>query len=255
MRAFRLFLARWSALALLATGVTGAGTTAIVMARHPANNGPALRSVIRTDSPNWAGYVFTAEHVTGLRADWTEPFVIPVRSVSGMSVWLGIGGFASTDIMQTGTSVFFTGRYGDEEAWYERWPRDPGQVNSQFRVFPDDVIRGVLTHVAGTASEWRVSIKETATGAVWTRLVDYAGPVVGPDFVIEDPGKPSGKGTLTMARWGSVTFSHMQIQVNGRWLPAGEFPAVRIDMAQDGKTTAAVGGLRDGGTSFTARQR
>lgn len=249
------FLARWSALALLAAGVAVAGTTAIVMARHPAGYVPALPSVSRSDSPNWAGYVFTAEQVTGLRADWTEPFVIPVRAASGMSVWLGIGGFASTDIMQTGTSVFYTGMYGDEEAWYERWPLDPGQVNSQFRVFSNDVIRGVLTRVAGTASEWRVWIKETTTGAVWTRLVDYGGAVAGPDFVIEDPGRPSGNGMLTMARWGSVTFTHMQIQVNGRWLPAGAFPAVRIDMAQGGKTTAAVGGLRDGGTSFTATQR
>jgi len=146
------------------------------------------------------------------------------------------------------------GRYGADEAWYERWPLDPRQVDSGFQVFGGDVIRGSITQVSGSASDWRVSVTETGTGATWSRVVRYSALLEGPDFVVEDPGLPRGTGLMSLPRWGSVAFLQMQIRVGRTWRQAGAFSAIRIDMMRHGKTLATAGPLR-AGSGFIATQR
>lgn len=261
----RGFLARWTALALLVAAVGAAAGLAMAMsvrAHQPVASGPP--PVIRTNhSTNWVGYVFLARDVTGVRAEWIEPDVQASRfsgrtyqptGPESAAIWLGVGGALSKAIMQTGTATFLGGPYGGDEAWYERWPLDPRQVESSFQVWSGDVIRASLTLVPGSSTEWRVSVTETATGATWSRLVRYSAYLSGPEFVVEDPGKATGNGLVDLPRWSSVTFLHMQIRVGRNWRPAGTFSGFRIDMIRGGAVLAAAGPLRHG-SSFIATQK
>lgn len=260
----RAFLARWSALALLAAAIGASGSLAVITSLRVHRPGsPTTPMIVPGHSTNWVGYVFLARNVTGVRAEWIEPNVVAAQfsgrtyqpsTAEAESVWLGVGGGLSADIMQVGTAVYMAGRYRADEAWYERWPLDPHQVNSGFEVFSPDVIRASLSLVAGSAADWRVSITETATGATWSRLVHYSAPLSGPDFVVEDPARSRHGDLFGFARWGSVAFLHMQIRVGRTWRPAGAFSGFRLDMIRHGKVLATAGPLRDG-SSFTATQR
>jgi Peptidase A4 family len=246
---------RWWPLALLGAGVLVAGSSAVLTARqHTGAAAPPPVHQVRSVSPNWVGYTFSVLGVTGIRAEWSEPVAFPVRQRSAEVVWVGVGGFNSPDIMQAGTIAYFTGRYGDENAWYERFPLDKHTVPG-LRVFPQDVIDCVLTRQPGSRARWRIWIKETATGAIWTRTVEFDARVQLPDFIVEDPARGRGGALETLAHWGSVTFSHMAIRVGGAWVAPGHFSSIRIDMTRGGRTIASAGGLRAGGTSFTATQR
>jgi hypothetical protein len=261
----RAFLARWTALTVLVAAAGAAGGLAIVTsvrAHRPAAPGTAP-GVVPEHSSNWVGYVFVAKHVTGVRAEWVEPDV-EASHVSAStyqptgpeaeSVWLGVGGSQSADIMQTGTAVYLGGQYAIDDAWYERWPLDPHQIDSAFQVWPDDVIRCSLTLIPGSAADWRVSVTETATGATWSRLVHYRAYLAGPEFVVEDPARSRDGKLFTFARWGTVAFLHMQIRVGRTWRRAGAFPAFRTDMIRHGTVVATAGPLRDG-SAFIATQR
>lgn len=249
------FLARWWPLALLSAGILAAGSSAVLAARqHGGAEAPPPVHQVRSLSPNWVGYTFSVQGVTGIRAEWSEPFVIPAKQRSAEVVWVGVGGFNSPAIMQAGTIAYFVGRYGDENAWYERFPLDKHTVPG-LRVFSQDVIDCVLTRQPGSQTRWRIWIKETATGAVWTRTVQFDAGVQLPDFIVEDPARGRGGALETMAHWGSVTFRHMAIRVGGAWVAPGHFSSIRIDMAQGGRTIAAAGRLQAGGSSFTATQR
>jgi hypothetical protein len=251
MQTFRAFLARWSAIAALAIGVCASGTAAIVSSAKAAA-GLSLGPITRANGENWVGYTFDVPDVTGVRADWTEPLVAPTRPRAAEFVWVGIGGWYSRSIMQVGTQVYFPG--GQEEGeniWYERFPLDKTAVGVDFEVFAGSVIQTTLTRLPGPGGRWRMRVK-TTTGAVWTRTVSYTSPVRGPDFVVEDPGLQRG-GFAPFPRWASVTFSHMSVQVDGRWVPAGHFAGIRLEMVRDGATLATASALT-GGSSFTAAQ-
>jgi hypothetical protein len=265
MRVFSGFLARWSALALLAVAAGGAGSLAVVTSvrAHRVSAPAAPPRIVPDRSTNWVGYVFLARHVTGVRAEWTEPETEASRfsghtyqptGPEAEAVWLGVGGDFSTDIMQAGTEAYLGGPNGVDEAWYERWPLDPHQVNASFEVWPQDVIRTSLTLVAGSSADWRISITETATGATWSRLVHYSAPVSGPEFVVEDPARTRDGRLFTLPRWGSVAFLHMQIRVGRTWRPAGSFSGFRLDMVRHGTVLATAGPLHGGGSSFIATQ-
>src|SRR5262245_12734393 len=129
----RGFLARWTALALLVAAAGAAGGLAVVTSvrahrvvlvrAHPTG------TITPDHSTNWVGYVFLAKNVTGVRAEWVEPDVQAAQfsgrtaqptTAEAASVWLGIGGDLSADIMQAGTEAYMGGPYGGDEAWYER---------------------------------------------------------------------------------------------------------------------------------------
>src|SRR5258708_5678482 len=71
-----------------------------------ASAGPAHLPVVQvknaTISGNWAGYAVAASRVTSVTGTWTVPNagMLP-PGVS--STWAGIGGFATSDLIQAGT--------------------------------------------------------------------------------------------------------------------------------------------------------
>src|SRR5689334_10107653 len=77
-------------------------------------------------SLNWAGYAVTAQvdSVTRVRGSWIEPSVsCPVSSTPEAAVfWVGIDGFASSTVEQTGTIAECLNGVASYSAWYEFYP-------------------------------------------------------------------------------------------------------------------------------------
>jgi Peptidase A4 family len=118
-------------------------------------------------STNWSGYAVTGSTFTTTTASWTQP-VIDCTSGDGetdMSPWVGIDGYNSNTVEQTGSSGDCDGASPDYYAWYEMYPRNVVVINKT--VEPGDQFTATVTHTSGT--NYSLVLKDITQG--WTNSV------------------------------------------------------------------------------------
>jgi hypothetical protein len=228
-----------------------------------ANSGLALSTARASsttvfDSLHWAGYTFPVAHVTGVRANWTEPRVTGRRGQEEF-VWLGIGGWGLKDdnIIQEGTFAWFpSNTQRNEGVWYELIPLEDAQ-SGRVAVSPGDHIRAFITLLSGRTNTWRLVVHDATSGARFAIDLRFRSLEVYPSFVVEDPdmgsSSPSGP-FFPFPHWTRVTFTNVAIRVANRWINAARFPMYRINMVRGRDTLATVSALSRQ-SSFTVTQR
>jgi hypothetical protein len=118
-------------------------------------------------STNWSGYAVTGGTFTTATASWTQN-TITCTSGDGstdMSPWVGIDGFSSNTVEQTGSSGDCSGATPDYYAWYEMFPRNVVIINKTVR--PGDQFTGTVTHTTGTS--YKLVLQDITQG--WTNTV------------------------------------------------------------------------------------
>ncbi len=75
-------------------------------------------------SSNWSGYAVTGGTYTSVSATWVQNAGTCSSSDTDtdMSPWVGIDGYSSSSVEQTGTSVDCSGSSKTYYAWYEMYP-------------------------------------------------------------------------------------------------------------------------------------
>jgi hypothetical protein len=223
---------------------------------------PAIPPVSRDAGSNaetsrhWVGYTFPTQNVTGVRAEWTEPTVTG-RTGDEEFVWIGIGGWNQTgsNIIQAGTFVYFPGGgQTNEGVWYQRVP-----VN-QKAIFPlvgvgrgDRIYASVVLLRQG---QWRMAVDDVTIGSSFSIALPFQSLGAYPSFVVEDPDSgPLGDvgPFFPLPRWGSVTFSNVQVRVGRTWVAAASLPGIQISMVRGGTVLATAGPLSRQ-SSFSAVQ-
>jgi hypothetical protein len=210
-------------------------------------------------SPHWAGYTFTANNVTGVRAEWTEP-TVHGHVHSEEFVWIGVGGWGPgpTNLIQDGTFAYFPSAYGTSQGiWYQRIPPNSRAKFPLVSVSPGDRVYASVERLPGSSGKWRLSVNDVDAGSTYTTEVKFHSRGTYPSFIVEDPNRnssgPSGP-FYKFARWQSVSFSNMQVRVGSKWAAAASLPAIQISMVRNGRTLAVAGPLSRR-SSFTAVQR
>ena len=153
---------------LFAGALAGAASaSASVAASRPQPGGTIIRtpgnSGLPTISLNWAGYAATAAKKFNFVS---SSFVQPAVTCTGKpnrwtSQWVGLDGFTTGTVEQTGTFSFCGGKANmtpQYEAWYEMFPA--GSVNV-FNVKPGDTIN---TAVKFTGGKFHISIADATSG-------------------------------------------------------------------------------------------
>jgi hypothetical protein len=118
-------------------------------------------------STNWSGYAVTGGTFTTVSASWTQD-AITCTSSSGetdMSPWVGIDGYHSDTVEQTGSSGDCDGVTPDYYAWYEMFPRNVVIIKEL--VQPGDKFTATVTHGAGTS--YTLTLEDITQG--WTNNV------------------------------------------------------------------------------------
>ena len=243
-----------TSLALAASAALLGGGTAAAAART------AHVKTTRFTSLHWVGYTFPVRHVTGVRAQWTEPRVTGKRGTEEF-VWLGVGGWnqAANNIIQDGTFAYFPPGGGrNEGAWYERVPINPEALFPPRPVVgPGDHISSTITLLAGKTHRWRMTLTDLTTGVKWTRTFWFKSLEEFPSFVVEDPndGPASTSGPFfPFPRWKSVRFTSVGVRIRGTWTPIAKLAAYRINMRRNGKTMATAGAISKS-SAFTVTQK
>jgi hypothetical protein len=240
--AHRLATALVSAAALLtpALAATAAAAPAgFAPAHHPA--GVARHTVGGTyniNGYNWGGYAATGSF-SSVSATWSEPTVKCNSRNDLYAPWVGLDGYSSSTVEQTGVATDCSSGAAVYQAWYEMYPAAPVYLSSSsYPVKAGDSIHASVTH--GSGSTYTLAISDTTRG--WNYSVNKSlssARHVNAEAIIESP-------TEGYPNFGTLKFT--SVLANGS--PIGNYNPVAMDPSANGVYEAHASAL-SGGNSFT----
>jgi hypothetical protein len=219
-------------------------------------------------SPNWAGYVVhTLVPVAGgqvppqpltvfdVKGSWVVPRVNCQVTMDGWaSFWVGIDGWFSGTVEQTGTDSDCSSGVPTYYAWYEMYPGPTVVID--MKISPGHTISAEATYL-GVLGEARflLTITDVTTGTTFTatQLSLNAPAAMSGEWIAE---APSLGGVLPLADFVSVTFHNTQATLRTGTGPINDpaFGFDRLDMvSESGVIKAVTSSLSPGGTSFSVK--
>lgn len=180
-------------------------------ARSAASGGTL--NVVR--STNWSGY---ASHLPrkhtfhSVSASWVQPRARCGGSTGNefAAFWVGLDGFNSKSVEQTGTDSDCVGTTPHYYGWYEMFPAAP--VNFKNTVKPGDHMSASVTFT-GTA-KYTLVLKDTTrrwTQTIVKRNATFARSSA--EVITEAPSSGSTGAVLPLANFGTVRYS--LVRING----------------------------------------
>jgi hypothetical protein len=118
-------------------------------------------------STNWSGYAVTGPSgsVSFVNGSWIVPKASCTSATTYSSFWVGIDGYSSSTVEQTGTDSDCSSGTAHYYAWYEFYPAASAQI-SGFAVSPGDIITASVTYNGG--SSFTTSIKDVTKGETFS---------------------------------------------------------------------------------------
>jgi hypothetical protein len=246
--------------------------------------GPRIQTDFTSSSTNWAGYAITGASgsVTSVSGSWIVPTVSAIASTptAYSAFWVGIDGFTSSTVEQTGTlSYTVNGVVQSPYAWFEFYPNPMYQIITATitgtnipvaaTVTPGDVMSATVNFVSSSTTTskhsvtvndvFSVTISDTSVG--WTFSTQGTVPnaaMSSAEWIAEAPS--SSTGVLPLANFGTVYFTNSYATSNTVNSPIGNFGSSvnqinMVGISGHGRiatsyTKAITSGLSTDGTSF-----
>jgi hypothetical protein len=183
----------------------------------------------QTSSENWSGYAASSSTYTNVSASWVEPTGTCSSGDQYSSFWVGLDGYNSSTVEQTGSEVDCTGSTPQYYSWYEMYPAYP--VNFSDPVHPGDQFTGSVTYTGNNS----FTLKLSDTTAGWTRTVTQtlAGAArSSAEVIAEAPCCTSSGGILPLTDFGTVNFTGATVNgtTSGNGTAIGNSSPTGIDM-------------------------
>ena len=264
------------------TGVTVAILSAAMLAgagaagaRVHARSAPRARSTLRTtgalipshkgqvlplhggttDSLNWSGYAVTpsTDNITAVSSAFTVPSagLVPPGFAA---TWTGIGGYSSSDLIQTGTaeqSLPSNPLVGDQYyAWYELLPASETQLtgctgDANCTVTPGDDVTVNISQVSGDT--WSIAMTDSGHWT-WSKDVTYTSSESSGEWILEAPTLVA---QTTLANVGTVHFGPTSTYTAGGVTHTiAEGNPTQIDLSPGEVNEATPSALASDGQSF-----
>jgi Peptidase A4 family len=238
----------------------------VTNARLPRTVLPHLARNATVDSNNWSGYAAVAKKNVALRFV-ESTFTVPSVNCSAVRIgtggqtyaaeWVGLDGFNSTTVEQTGVDSFCNSATGaaTNQAWYEMYPLDPVVFSG---VNPGDKIL-VAVYYDSTTGQYQLSLDDETTGAdMQTAQNCPSGSSCdrnSAEVIEEDPGG-SVAGGINLADFGTVNFAASRVTardgLRGTLSPSSLWTSTEIIMQDpSGEDMATPSALTDGGADFS----
>jgi hypothetical protein len=256
LRRWGILLGMLTLLAGVAVAITGgasAGTMGFrpggpIQLAGPATAGPNARGGIRhqAQSTNWSGYAATTGTYTSVSASWTEPTGICSGSAKYSSFWVGLDGYNSGSVEQTGSEVDCSGTRAVYYAWYEMYPA--ASVSYSNTVRPGDHFNASVTYTG--SNNFNLTISDTTQGWSHTHVGILAGAArSSAEVIVEAPCCTASGGILPLADFGTVNIASSTANGAALGNAGGVTQIIMIDSA--GRAKDSVSSL-SGGESFSA---
>jgi peptidase A4-like protein len=212
-------------------------------------------------SSNWSGYAIPGTSFTSAKASWTVPAANCASGRQYAAFWVGMDGYTSSTVEQTGTDSDCTGGNPSYYAWYQFYPNPSYQIAS-LKIAPGDRMAAKVVY---SGSQFIIAIEDVTTGKSYSTSATVPGAArSSAEWVAEAPCCTADGALLPLADFGSVLFGEDSTAIGGTNSAAdsansgviGVFPAIQeITMTngnglQSGILKAYPSGLSDG-TSFS----
>src|SRR6266540_1129971 len=213
-------------------------------------------------STNWSGYAVTGPSgsVSNAKGSWTVPAIQGSCPSTNQysSFWVGIDGYSSGTVEQTGTDSDCQAGAPRYYAWYEFYPH-PSFIFSGLTIHPGDKM---LAEAQFSGRSFPVTITDTTTGASASKSARVnSAQRSSAEWIAEAPS--SSGGVLPLANFGTVYFgtdntgiaSTCFATVSGVTGAIGSFANVhQITMVTgSGATKASPSALSSDKTSFSVK--
>jgi len=206
-------------------------------AARPDTTGAVNQEV---ESSNWSGYAATGSDgaFTSVSSSWTEPTATCTsRTDEYAAFWVGLDGYNSDSVEQTGTDSDCDGRTPDYYGWYEMYPADPVYYSNT--VEPGDHFSASVTFSG--SETYTLTLTDSTQG--WTQKVTENESGLdrsSAEVITEAPSSETG--VLPLADFGTVNYSGAE--ANGTAL--GSLSPTEIIMVdsrgRDEDSTSAISG-------------
>src|SRR5438876_35528 len=172
-------------------------------------------------STNWSGYAVTGASgsVSDAKGSWTVPAIQGTCPSTNQysSFWVGIDGFSSGTVEQTGTDSDCQNGVPTYYAWFEFFPHPLFLING-LTITPGDH----MTAEANFNGRFTVTITDTTTGVSFsTSAKVHSAQRSSAEWIAEAPS--SSGGVLPLADFGTVSFSADTATLNGGTGTIGSF--------------------------------
>lgn len=251
---------RSAAVGCLAVLVFAYAVPGAALAVGSVHRGLVIHGTTTSASTNWAGYAVTSGRhtVTDVKGSWIVPSIQGTCPSTNQysSFWVGIDGFSSSTVEQTGTDSDCQGGSAVYYAWYEFYPK-PSHLIASLTISAGDTISA---DVSFSGSAFKATIKDVTTGKSFSTSAKVSAQRTSAEWIAEAPS--SSGGVLPLADFGNVSFgtdytsvaSTNDATVSGTTHDIAGFGNIqKIDMVNNAGTAskATPSSLSTDGTSFT----
>ncbi len=220
------------------------------------SNAPRIH-IKDSNSLNWAGYAVETSlsspqsgAVSDVKGSWAVPAVnCSVTPSSYSAFWVGIDGYSSGTVEQTGTSSDCSSGTPKYYAWYEMYPKFP--LNLKLAVSPGDRISAEVNYKGN--GFFVLTIKDLTKGTSYsTTQRSNNAARSSAEWIAEAPSSSSG--VLPLSDFGNVQFTNASATLNGRTgaISGSGWQRDQINMtASSGAVKAATSALGSTGGDFS----
>jgi Peptidase A4 family len=212
--------------------------------RHPTGASAKARGRgnAEAESTNWSGYAATGANgaYKSVTASWTEPkATCSGRGDKYAAFWVGLDGYNSDSVEQTGSDSDCAGSSPDYYGWYEMYPANP--VNFSNTVAAGDSFTASVTF-SGTET-YTLVLKDVTRGWTQTITKNQSGlDRSSAEVITEAPSSESG--VLPLANFGTINYSAST--ANGSSL-GGQSPTEIVMINNSGADKDSTSSIGSGG--------
>lgn len=193
-------------------------------------------------STNWSGYAVAGfGPYTSVSSSWTQPAVNCAKSPAGWSAfWVGLDGYTTETVEQTGTEADCSGGKAFYGAWFEMYPKYP--VNYRKPVSPGDSFTASVTYIG--KGKFQLTLSDTTQGWSHTATKKLKSAQLGSAEAIAEAPSTSAE-VLPLANFGTIGFSGAT--VDGSLLTSSTPGVEPITMISSKGTVEAVPSMIENG--------
>jgi hypothetical protein len=206
------------------------------------------------DATNWSGYADTGGMFTDVSGSWVQPAVNCVKAKIGFAAfWVGMDGFSSPTVEQTGTEAVCVGKQTTYEAFYELYPAAAVVLDSStYPVLPGDTLTADVS--AASASMFTISLSSSRGWSFTNTGPAPSAAQSSVEWIAEAPSLCllTQCIVLPLAKFGTVDFTGASATSGGSAGSISAYSNERIVMAKKNNVIKAdPSPLSPDGTSFS----
>jgi hypothetical protein len=204
-----------------------------------------IHKITHSTSTNWAGYAAINSTFASVSSSWAQPTASCTSQTTYSSFWVGLDGYNSNSVEQTGTDADCSGGRASYYAWYEMYPKFPVNLStSTYPVRPGDQLSASVNFSGRNA--FKLTISNSTRGWTFSTTQKAKAQRSSAEVIAEAPS--SSGGVLPLTNFGTASFGASI--ANGRSLAS--FKPDFLDMVYGGTVKAQTGSIAGNGSFSVA---